>query len=334
VLDRNTDLINRNTTSIDQNSQMLGLNTQTLEHHTIVLESNTAILSKIQDNMGQNGMQIREQTEIFQKSYDMLKMLEGMIVSPPLGRAGTGLSGTTEASTEASLDETMEVDGVSDPIAPGLIHHPGFNFRDDRLERVEISRRILDWIERWMDPNNLGASRVYVRTSARDDRAHDLCNRIVYEMANSQLLCYNGLPREGPPPAEGWYTMPHLVWWLSAQLRMPMPHIDGHMPASGYSPDVASLAEKLEKTQENDPVYVVLYLPTKSCHCDSDFKLYNSLVAGLCGIPSGQVRVLLFSDGTDDAIMGSFGSNTIVIDNLTQQQNRVLLADWSPESTG
>ncbi|KAF7525473.1 hypothetical protein G7054_g11053 [Neopestalotiopsis clavispora] len=257
-------------------------------------------------------------------TISFLQALAKLTLEPRLDRTGSELSGTTAGS----IAESMEADEFIVPIAPVLIYHPGFQFRDDRLDKATISKSVLDLIERWMDPNRLDVARVYIRTSPTDDHIHDLCNRVVYELANSMLLCYNGLPREGPPPADGWYTMAHLIWWLSAQMRMPMPHIDGHMPASGYSPDVAWLIEKLAKTQDNDPVYVVLYLPTESCHDVSDRELYHSLIEGLCKIPSSnRVRILLFSDGTDGEVRGYFGTNIVDVNTLTHQDS-VPLADW------
>lgn len=285
----------------------------------------TAKLVTIQDTLIKKYTESKQQEQIWQLSHDILKGLEKLSLEPRLDRTSSALSGTTEGS-EA---ETIVVDENIVPIAPGLINHPGFQFRDDRLEKADVSKALLNAIERWLDPNNPDTARVYIRTSRADDSTHDLCNRVVYElaMANSQLLCYNGLPREGPPPADGWYTMAHLVWWLSAQMRIPMPHVDGHMPGD-YSPDVASLITKLEKTQDNDPVYVVLYLPTESCHDESDRRLYHSLIDGLCKIPSRTpVRILLFSDDADGEVRGYFGTNIVDVNNMTHE-DFVPLNDW------
>ncbi|ETS75869.1 hypothetical protein PFICI_12813 [Pestalotiopsis fici W106-1] len=307
-----------------------------------VFDQHTASLAVIQNTLEQSGVQLGKQEQIFQESHDIIiKALEKLTISPRLDRTASELSGTTAGTVAV---ETMEVDDDDDddndavvPVAPGLILHPGFNFRDDRLEgAAEIAKPTLDLIGRWLDPSSVDVSRVYIHASKDDDATHDLCNRVVYELAmanSSRLLCYNGLPREGSPPADGWYTMTHLIWWLSAQMLIAMPHLDGHMPASGYDPDVPSLVEKLQKVPDDGPAYVVLYLPGESCHGDSDRKLYYSLVASMCGISSTRVRLLLFSDGKDCEVMNLFGTNKLVIDNVTRQ-DKMSLDDWMPPNIG
>lgn len=253
--------------------------------------------------------------------------LERLAITPRLDRTASDLSGATTAVT----GEPMEEDSPPPAASLELKFHPGYDIRC-RSEKKEIPKPILDCIERWMNPNDRGASRVSIRASRADDRAHDLCSRVAEELtvAQGSLLYYNGLPKDGSPPAEGWYTMAHLVWWLTAQMRIPVPHTDGHMPSSGYQPDIDLLVGQLGK--EDDLVYIILYLPTESCRSDSDHKLYHSLIDRLCAIQSSQTRLLLFSNGKGDLALGNFGSNRFVIDDLTHQE-QVLLAEWQPQNT-
>lgn len=256
--------------------------------------------------------------------------LEKLTITPHLDRTASGLSGATTAVTGVT-GEPMDVeDSLPSTAAVDIVHHPGWDIRECRSEDTLISKPILDCIKRWMNPNDQDASRVCIRASGNDDRAHDLCNRVAEELtvAEGSLLYYNGLPKDGSPPAEGWYTMAHLVWWLTAQMRIPVPHTDGHMPSSGYQPDIDLLVDQLQK--KNDLVYVILYLPTESCQSDSDYK--HTLINRLCAIQSSQTRLLLFSDGKDDLALKSFGRNMFVIDDLTRQE-QMLLAEWQPQDT-
>ncbi|KAK6220886.1 hypothetical protein LQW54_001806 [Pestalotiopsis sp. IQ-011] len=274
-------------------------------------QAHAATLVEMRGTMESTGIQIQQQTVALQR----------LTITPHLDRTASGLSGATTAVT----GEPMEVDD-SPPSAAALdiVHHPGWDIRECRSEDTAISRPILDCIKRWMNPKDQDASRVCIRASG-NDRAHDLCNRVAEELtvAEGSLLYYNGLPKDGSPPAEEWYTMAHLVWWLTAQMRIPVPHTDGHMPSSGYQPDIDLLVDQLQK--KNDLVYIVLYLPTESCQSDSDYK--HSLINRLCAIKSSQARILLFADGKDNLALGNFGPNIFVIDDLIHHE-QVLLAEW------
>lgn len=213
-----------------------------------------------------------------------------------------------------------------------MLHHPGYDVRGCDLENTRIPKSILDWVQRWMNPLDQDASRIYIRTSKNDVQTQDLCSLVVEELTVMQglLLFYNGLPRDGMSPADGWYTIPHMIWWLTVQMGIPVPHDDGHMPSTGYKPEPALLVDQL--TEQGGMNYIVLYLPTRSCQNDLDSKLYHSLISGLCNIRSSHTRILLFSDGTDDAALGGFGPNRFSIDGLTHQE-QVLLAEWNPTET-
>ncbi|KAI0159295.1 hypothetical protein BJ166DRAFT_499303 [Pestalotiopsis sp. NC0098] len=285
--------------------------------------------SRLLQEMEQRGqIQVAMLLEIRKAVDQQALALEKLTIAPHLDRTASDLSGATTAVT----GEPMEVEHNPPSAAPLILKHPGYDVRGRRSEAARISKPILDWIERWADPKDQDASRVYVRTSRSDDNAHDLCSQVVEELAVAQgsLLYYNGLPRDGPPPADGWYTMPHLIWWLTVQMGIPVPHTDGHMPSSGYQPDINLLVDQLEK--EGDLVYIILYLPTESCQSDSDHKLYHSLIDRLCAIQSSQTRLLLFSNGKGDLALANFGSNRFVIDDLTHQE-QVLLAEWQPQNT-
>lgn len=283
----------------------------------------TRLLSELGRALEGLMMDVKTQASAFEQGQDMLlDSLRRLSISPRIERS---FSGTTVAS------ETDQIDGedLIAPLAPGLIRHPGFGFREDRLGDAVIPGSLLKLVNEWISPGEHGRHMLCVRTPCQDDDVHDLCNRVVREIAASgrRLLCYNGLPREGLPPAAGWYTMTHVIWWLSGQLLVPVPHLDGHMPSRGYTPDPEVICERLDN-KRGETIYVVFYLLNRSCSSDEDGRLYAQLIHRLAGLAgSTDVRLLVFSDVAEDAATEVLPKES-VFRYMRSGKDDIALAEW------
>ncbi|KAH6660881.1 hypothetical protein BKA67DRAFT_654034 [Truncatella angustata] len=303
-------------------TQIRDASQRSLEDHA----SLSVELQKIMENQQMNAV---TQAAAFEQSKEIiLSSFAKLSISPRLDRSTSGLSGTTVASEF----EQVEEEDLFAPIAPALIMHPGLGFREDRLIEPRLAKSLLDRVDDWLSPTSHHGSILCVQTTGDEDCIHDLCNRIVQEIAGSgaRLLCYNGLPRKGPPPATGWYTMAHVIWWLAGQLLIPIPHKDGHMPSHGYVPNIEAVVERLEK-HNGSTTYIVLYLLTRSCPTKPDRTLYKLLLERLHDASKADdVRILLFSDEPLDASSRTFALNTIVAHS--QKGEQVMLTEWEPEA--
>ncbi|KAI1860869.1 uncharacterized protein JN550_011184 [Neoarthrinium moseri] len=286
-------------------------------HQSTLLEE----LGKLLDGQ----LELKAQMAAFEQGHQMIvSSFEKLSIAPKLERS---LSGTTAATDDDELDD----EELIAPIAPGLMKHPGFGFRKDRLKDPMVGKLVMDEIDAWLGPAGLLRPILCARISGDEHATHDLCNRIVQEIASSgaKLLCYNGQPRDGPPPAPGWYSMRHVIWWLAGQLLIPVPHLDGHMPERAYVPNVEAVCERIEK-QKQFPVFVVFYLLTRSCPTEVDRKLYELLISRLIDLAkAGSIRLLVFSDDPTDDILGRLPPEVII--TVNEDQEKVSLADWEPE---
>jgi hypothetical protein len=289
-----------------------------LDQQTSMLE----LLGKLMDGQ----MTLETQISAFEQSNQILVgSFEKLSIAPRLDRT---FSGTTAADD----DSTMGDDDLITPICFGLMKHPGYGFREDRLTDPMIAKSALDRVEEWLGPEGQSKPVLCILTTPDNDAVHDFCNRIVQEIASSEskLLCYNGLPRAGPPPAPGWYTITHTLWWLAGQLLIPVPHVDGHMPLHGYVPNIEAVCERLEKQGEKT-VFIVLYLLTRSSPNNVDRRLYEWLIIRLNEVSkTNKIRLLLFSDSPDDSALANLPQDAI----YTYQGNRndeVSFSEWEPE---
>jgi hypothetical protein len=301
------------------------------ERYDELLRKLQVIVTSTQE-ASQHHERLDAQMSAFQQSHQMiLDSFEKLSISPRLDRSETNFSATTTITGT----ESIEADSVNMTIDYTLMrHHPGLGLRADRSSQPTVARSLLDEVEGWLDPGDPSRPLLYIKASKDDDGVHDLCNRIALEIAitGEMLLCYNGLPRDGAPPAPGWYTMTHLIWWLAAQLLIPVPHEDGHMPLDGYVAEIEPITQQLEK-QTDRTAYILLYLPTESCHNEADRNLYYLLINQLVGLSrAGRTRLLLFSDGTDDAVLTHFLPNMVVINH--QGHAEVALAEWETKMVG
>lgn len=266
------------------------------------------------------------QVDVFEQGHRMiLSSLEKLSISPRLDRSASSLSGTTVTS------ETEPIDGedLIAPIAPGLIKYPGIPFGGDRSSNPKVPKRVLDRVDEWFVTTDHDLSCLHIHMHDHDDAMHDLCNRILQDIVNSGRwpICYNGLPRDGPPPAPGWYTMTHAIWWLSGQLYIPVPHKDGHMPSRGYDPNVELIIERLEKQVKTTP-FIVLYLLERSCPTDSDLRLYELLINRLIEIShTSRIKLLIFSGVSNGVALGHL-PGSVRVDNPEQNGEIIALAEW------
>lgn len=289
------------------------------------MDQQATLLADLQRNMDDHQMRLDAQVAAFEQSHQIiLSSFEKLTISPRLDRSTSGLSGTTAATdTEPTDDEDLLT-----PIAPALMRHPGFGFREDRLSEPKVARAVLDRVEEWLTPKTQDLPLLCIQTANDADAIHDLCNRMVQDIAGSgeRVLCYNGLPRNGPPPAPGWYTMTHAIWWLAGQLLIPVPHKDGHMPSHGYVPNIELMIERLQK--QTGMTYIVLYLLTRSCPAELDRRLYELLVERLVEASrTSSIRLVVFSDEANDAAVARLPNGTVVT-VLRPGDEVVALDDW------
>ncbi|KAI0127221.1 hypothetical protein BJ170DRAFT_683068 [Xylariales sp. AK1849] len=294
---------------------------QGLDQQTSALE----LLGKLMEGQ----MALGAQMSAFEQSHQwIVGSFAKLSLSPRLGRT---FSGTTAADSVDPVDDEELVA----PICPGLMKHPGYGFREDRLSNPMIAKSVLDRVDDWLSPLCHTSPLLCIQMTRHDDAVHDLCNRIVDEIASAgtKLLCYNGLPRDGSSPAPGWYTITHAIWWLTGQLLVPVPHIDGHMPSRGYIPNIEAIGERLEK-QPNSTVFIVLYTPTRACPTEADRRLYDQLVGRLTDVSkSTKVRLLIFSDDAADSALRCLPSEAIVTYPLLAVES-VALSTWEPKIEG
>ncbi|KAK9423774.1 hypothetical protein SUNI508_03790 [Seiridium unicorne] len=291
-------------------------------------DQQATLLADLQRTMEDHHMKFDTQVSAFEQSKDLImSSLEKLSISPRLDRSESGLSGTTAATDSEPVDD----EELIAPIAPGLIIVcPQYNFRENRLREPKVAGTLIDRVDDWLGPSCRHGSILSIQLAHDQDNVHDLCNRIVQELVISgeSLLCYNGLPGDGPPPAPGWHTMAHAIWWLSGQLRIPIPHQDGHMPSHGYVPNIEAIVERLEK-QVDTTTFVVLFLLTRSCPTQSDRKLYELLVGRLIQLSkASKVRLLVFSDQPGDPALRTLPPNATA--TCSQDDEQVILDEWEP----
>jgi hypothetical protein len=121
--------------------------------------------------------------------------------------------------------------------------------------------------------------------------------------------------------------MRHVIWWLSGQLLIPVPHLDGHMPSGGYTPDVEAIGECLEKRTGN-PVYIVLYLLNRSCSTQEDESLYEKLVVKLRDLTtSTDIRLLIFTDDVQDKVAKTLPAD-VIFSYSPDEPDGMSLTEW------
>ncbi|KAH8681743.1 hypothetical protein BX600DRAFT_447235 [Xylariales sp. PMI_506] len=326
----------------------------------------------------------QEQVSAFQDSYDLLReSFEKMTISRRIERF---LSGTTVVEENADGAETEAGDsGGPAAISPGLIHHPGYGFPRLNPGDIMVPRAALTRVDVWVQGTReaavvivgggggggRGRKQAKANSNDSDNRllcvqlpryasdsgkamaaAHALCTQLIKAIAlrcspgRRKLLCYNGLPPEKEPRVPGCYTIRHAVWFLTGQVLIPRPHLDGAMPPEekAYEPHVEAVCDEIReirvKAEEKNrhrgggtgaelEVFIVLFLPLEKMDpAGADRELHERLIRNFKELTtqSEYIRLLLFTDDNDNGVLENFPVEAMF--PFPSSGEEVSLAEW------